>query len=360
LAAGASASSFVRASALLESRNALTTGYGALDALMGPLRGGRLHIFYGASQFIDELAHRLVVRCSREGLVAYMNNTNYYSEKTLLRADLLATQAKSEGVEPSSVLEGVYFVAAYSEFRQQKATVALEAAIRREPSTRMILVHNIAAFIDGNEKNRAAVMGGIHRSVSALWRLATERDLVMVVTAKADLVPGLAVELAGVVVKVRAEGGGLQAWLMKHPEKETPAVSQIGCEPCGSRGALERGMKGGETLMGRVTPPFRQLYQELLERLRRNYLPLLRDPSHRKGFDALLSEAWDREHAAMGNSETPLVLDALNLTANVHNSGAIAELREALLDGERRLEALEERLRRLEASSMPGQPPSEG
>jgi len=343
-------SSFVRASALRESGNALTTGYGALDTLIGPLRGGRLHAFYGTSDFIDELAHRLVVRCSREGLVAYMNNTNYYREKTLLRADLLAAQAKAEGLEPSSVLEGVYFVAAYSEFRQQKATAALEAAVRQQPSTHMILVHNIAAFVEGNEKNRQAVMDGIHRSVSALWRLAAERDLVMVVTAKADALPAMAAELAAVVVRVRERSGGLQALLLKHPEKATPAVAQPSCGPEAAPG---KGSDGGETLMGRVTPPFRQLYQELLERLRRNYLPLLRDPIHRKGFDALLSGAWDREHAAMGNSETPLVLDALNLTANIHNSGAIEELREASLECAKRMEALEERLRRLEASPLP-------
>jgi len=342
-------SSFVRASAVRESGNALTTGYGALDSLIGPLRGGRLHAFYGASGFIDELAHRLVVRCSREGLVAYMNNTNYYREKTLLEADLLAAQAKAEGIEPTSVLEGVYFVAAYSEFRQQKATAALEAAVRREPSTRMILVHNIAAFIEENAKNREAVTAGIHRSVAALWRLAAERDIIMVVTARADALPGITAELAGVVVRVREGGGGLQAWLAKHPEKETPALSQISCGSQAPDGAKE----GGETLMGRVTPPFRQLYQELLEKLRRNYLPLLRDQVHRKGFESLLSEAWDREHAAMGNSETPLVLDALNLTANIHNSGAIAELREALLEKEKRVEALEERLKRLEASCLP-------
>ncbi len=345
MAAGVSAASFVKASDLRENRVALTTGYAALDDLVGPLRGGRLHLFYGPPGFIDELAHRLVVRCSKEGLVAYMNNTNYYSEKTLLRADLLASIAKGEGVEPSSVLGSVYFVAAYSEFRQQKATAALEEALRREPSTRMILVHNIAAFVKGNEKNREAVMEGIHRSVSTLWRAAMEMGLLMVVTARADWIPGLEAELAGVIVKVRAEGEGLHASLIKHPERETPAVRQIY--------GMASGEKGGEVLMGRVTPPFRQLYQELLEKLRRNYIPLLRDPSHRKGFDALLSGAWDREHAAMGNSETPLVLDALNLTANIHNSGAIEELRNSLLDAERRMEALEERLRRLEAEPAP-------
>jgi hypothetical protein len=51
----------------------------------------------------------------------------------------------------------------------------------------------------------------------------------------------------------------------------------------------------------------------------------------------------------MGNAELPLVLDALNLTANIHNSGALEELREALEEKDRRIAALEERIRRVEA-----------
>ena len=101
--------------------------------------------------------------------------------------------------------------------------------------------------------------------------------------------------------------------------------------------------------MGRITPPFRQLYQETLEQLGGNYVALLRDPENRKGFELLLKEAWDREHAAMGNSGLPLVLDALNLTANVHNSGAIAELREAMAEKEGQIGVLEERIKRLES-----------
>jgi hypothetical protein len=103
--------------------------------------------------------------------------------------------------------------------------------------------------------------------------------------------------------------------------------------------------------MGRITPPFRQMYQEQLERLRSDYVALLRHPNHRRAFELLLKEAWDREHAAMGNSEVPLVLDALNLTANVHNRGAIELLREGLRERDSRIAALEERLRRLEVRS---------
>jgi len=82
--------------------------------------------------------------------------------------------------------------------------------------------------------------------------------------------------------------------------------------------------------MGRVTPSFRQTYQEFLERIRKNYVEMLRDERHEEAFDALLREAWDREHAAMANSELPLVLDALNLTANLHNKSEIQRLKKRL------------------------------
>jgi len=71
--------------------------------------------------------------------------------------------------------------------------------------------------------------------------------------------------------------------------------------------------------MGRITPPFRQSCIDLLERLRKNYAGMLRDAQNREAFELLLREAWDREHAAMANAEAPLVIDALNLTANVSN-----------------------------------------
>ena len=100
--------------------------------------------------------------------------------------------------------------------------------------------------------------------------------------------------------------------------------------------------------MGRMTPSFRQMYQELLDKLNKNYVRLLRDFAHKDAFQSLLKDAWDREHAAMSNSELPLVLDAMNLTANVHNKSCIGELERKIEESKAKLSALEVRLEKLE------------
>jgi hypothetical protein len=326
---------FVRASNLQQSRSTLTTGYASLDGLMNGLRGGQLYLICGETPFLDHLIHRLIVRGAMEGKVAYMNNTDYYHEKTLLRTDLLAFYAKKEGVPASLVLNNVYTVTAYSEFRQPKAADALKAAVEGEPSTVVVVVHNVSTFTL-NSENRPKAFEGMNYAVSLLWHLALERDLIMITTVSQNtLGSGLLADLANVAVSLRENGAGIRAVLLKHPEKPTPVEVPI--------------FSGGDFFMGRITPPFRQTYQETLEQLRSNYVALLRDPTNRKGFDLLLREAWDREHAAMGNSELPLVLDALNLTANVHNSGAIAEMKETATQNALRIESLEARINRIEA-----------
>src|SRR5438552_3094338 len=71
--------------------------------------------------------------------------------------------------------------------------------------------------------------------------------------------------------------------------------------------------------MGRITPSPRQLYEATVEDLRRFYRGALIDSSHRTAFDLLLRDAWESEQAAMANSNIPVVIDRMNLTANVHN-----------------------------------------
>ena len=100
--------------------------------------------------------------------------------------------------------------------------------------------------------------------------------------------------------------------------------------------------------MGRITPSFRQLYFERLDKLKKYYVGLLRDPAHRNAFQLLLREAWDREHAAMSNAEIPFVLDALNLTANVHIKAEIITLKQRLEESQLVVRKLEEKLKVLE------------
>jgi len=340
--------SFTTASSLKATKT-LETGCADLDALIGPMEAGQCHLFCGfgkgAGRFLDNLAHRIIVRGCTLGKVAYMNNTNYYAEKTLLMADRLAFYAKAEGIDPAAVLRRVYFAAACSEGRQPKAAEALEGAMCREGEAALVVVHGLTAFINCAQGDRKRAAGAwLGESLSRLWRAAARMGAIMVVTAasldgEGRPAPPVALGLANVAVLFR-DGSPMRALLLKHPGRGVPTMSQVAA--------------GGSVMcevisnMGRITPPFRQSYLDLLERLRKNYVGLLRDAPNREAFELLLREAWNREHAAMCNAEVPLVLDALNLTANVHNRGRIEEMRRELERRDARISLLEERIRRLE------------
>src|ERR671927_292076 len=78
--------------------------------------------------------------------------------------------------------------------------------------------------------------------------------------------------------------------------------------------------------MGRITPSFRQLYEEIISELRTELQAALVDLGHKSAFDLLLKEAWNPEQAAMGNSTLPTVIDKLNIMASIHNRKLIVAL----------------------------------
>ena len=100
--------------------------------------------------------------------------------------------------------------------------------------------------------------------------------------------------------------------------------------------------------MGRITPSFRQLYEETISELRTELQAALVDLSHKSAFDLLLKEAWNPEQAAMGNSTLPTVSDKLNVMASIHNRKLIAVLSKGLKEKDREIEELKQRLSSLE------------
>jgi hypothetical protein len=78
--------------------------------------------------------------------------------------------------------------------------------------------------------------------------------------------------------------------------------------------------------MGRITPSFRQLYEETISELKTELQAALVDLGHKSAFDLLLKEVWNSEQAAMGNSTLPTVCDKLNILASIHNRKLIAGL----------------------------------
>ena len=100
--------------------------------------------------------------------------------------------------------------------------------------------------------------------------------------------------------------------------------------------------------MGRITPSFRQLYEETISELRTELQAALVDLSHKSAFDLLLKEAWNPEQAAMGNSTLPTVSDKLNVVASIHNRKLIAVLTKGLKEKDREIEELKQRVSSLE------------
>jgi hypothetical protein len=100
--------------------------------------------------------------------------------------------------------------------------------------------------------------------------------------------------------------------------------------------------------MGRLTPSFRQLYEETISELKTELQAALVDLGHKSAFDLLLKEAWNSEQAAMGNSTLPTVCDKLNIMASIHTRKLLAALVRQLNERDSIIEKLEERTVSLE------------
>jgi hypothetical protein len=100
--------------------------------------------------------------------------------------------------------------------------------------------------------------------------------------------------------------------------------------------------------MGRITPSFRQLYEETISELKMELQAALLDLAHKNAFDLLLKEAWNSEQAAMGNSTLPTLCDKLNIMASIHNRKLIAALVRELNESDSIFEKFEARIISLE------------
>ena len=96
--------------------------------------------------------------------------------------------------------------------------------------------------------------------------------------------------------------------------------------------------------MGRITPTFRQIYEETISGLKTELQAALVDLGHKSAFDLLLKEAWNPEQAAMGNSSLPTVCDKLNIMAAIHNRKLVAALVRELREKDEIIEKFEERI----------------
>ena len=317
-----------------------TIGYPHLDKLIGGMKGGQLYLLYGDTQIVDDLVHKIIVRGCSEGKVAYLNNTNYYSEKTLLNVDKLAYYAKERGVDPSPLLGQVYFAAAYNELRQPKAAKILGEKIREKDSTKLLIIHGITRFFE-DAKNRLQVIENLNHSLSHLLHLTVEKNLVMIATTDATNTnrmelpnpqgTNLMLHLADVIVFFREskQKRMVEAVLIKHSEKKTPLrIPNIFPAPVRD-----------------ISDHPRRIPQTLLNKLEKNYYALEEGPCYREALRIFLHEWHEGNQVPSPTSNFPSLLDSLNFSANIHNKSEIETLKEAMRKHEALIRVLKERLK---------------
>jgi hypothetical protein len=184
----------------LAGRRALATGLEELDALIGGIEGGVGYLFYGDEDRLNELVHSLLVSAvaPREkggwgARALYINNTDYYTAKTLLSPPLLGELAKRRGLEPLWLLDRISVLAAYNEERQRLVAEEARKAICGDPTIKLVLVHNMTCFLEkgkGAEEIMVRALG--------LLREACAFNASLVVTAGSKRGPrGVPVPLGG-------------------------------------------------------------------------------------------------------------------------------------------------------------------
>ena len=100
--------------------------------------------------------------------------------------------------------------------------------------------------------------------------------------------------------------------------------------------------------MGRITPSFRQLYEETVAELKSELQSAMVDLGHKSAFDLILKDVWSREQAAMGNSTLPTVCDKLNLMASIHNRKLTAIMARELKEKDVKIDQLTNKVTELE------------
>lgn len=327
---------FITAKDLLDTRNEyFATGIEGVDSLIGNIERGKVYLFYGDKEIIRILIHKLIIKGSATGKVAYLNNTDYYSRKNLIDFDLLSYYAKLENLDLDDLLKKVNFAAAYNEFRQPKAVNEFLKVINDE-EIQLVIFDSIDTFLR-DALNKKLAIKNLALSFYCLLKYCQLKSSALIISAEYDrlqnnLIPHFIFHSCHVAVFFRFKKGKVYAYVTKHYAKAT------------SRKFIP--IDDFQT-MGRITPPFRQKYQSTLNLLQDKLMPLIRNQEYSKAFKNLV-EVWDHEYAAMANSGIALVMDNLNFIANLHNKSKIDFLEKALEERDKKIHELESKIAKLE------------
>lgn len=333
----------------------MTTGNADLDSLLGGgVEPGQFYLFYGDKKSgVDQLIHQVIVnsllpteKFGFNGKSVYANCGNYRQERTMLDTSLLCFLVKAVKLDPAKALDDIYTICSFSEEQEEQVFLEIQNLLQRDPEIKLVAFHNIAKLFTTNTKtplkNRGERIMRLQKIVFRVWQVCAENNLAFVASCRPaqsnnQRVPEpeggkyLAHKATVIVYFKKRRRDLISAYLIKHPNRAPKKIS------------LESKM-GGENL-GRITPPFRTLFQEEMNNLKRTYREALMDAGRRDAFDSLV-KTWSSEQGAMSYARVPTALDVMLLTGVIDNRKLVEDSLDQLGVMSSKLEKIESILER--------------
>lgn len=327
----------------------LSTGSPELDQLIGGVQRGLFYFFYGHKELMEILFRHMTVQALADNehgkpIVVYMLLGNYRKERTNLGLEDLAELMEDSGFHLWEALQRVQIFTASSADQQVLLVEGLIRLLMEEDNVSLVIVRGIykLAKDDPRIRNRHVVYEEVQQSINNLRNICAERRIPIVASgrdsaAKTKLKPMPESSLflrhcANVIIYLRKRKKNSRynrAFLVDHPLKALGSVEYHYVV---------------DFKMGRETKPFRMSYQELVDRLRKEFQDPLRSENRRTAFEYLL-QAWSDELGAMSFAESFKMLDLMLFISTLENRSLLEKVNT-------RLDSFDRRLKRLEEASM--------
>jgi hypothetical protein len=326
----------------------LSTGSPELDQLIGRIQPELFYFFYGEKKLIEALFQHLTVQalaCNEHGkpVVVYMLLGNYRKERTNLGLEELAELFDDSGYHMWEAMKRVWIFTASSADQQMLLIDSLTCLLLKEKNISLVIIRGIykLAKDDPRQRDRHIVFEEIQRSINSLRQICAKKRIPIVASGRISYskmkrkpMPECSLFLlhsANVIIYLRArkkDSKYNRAFLIDHPVK-----------PIGS---IEYNYVV-DYKMGRETKPFRISYQELIDRLRKEFQEAIRNEGRRTAFEMLL-QAWADELGAMSYAESFKILDLMLLISTLENRNIIEKHSRALKNINLKLEKIEDAL----------------
>ncbi len=326
--------------------NQLSTGSPELDKLIGGIQRGLFYFFYGEKNLMEILFQHMTTRAlaaNEKGkpVVVYMLMGNYRKECTNLGLEELAELVEDSGFHMWDALKRVQIFTASSADQQVLLVEGLIQLLKEENNVSLVILRGIykLAKDDPRIRNRHVVYEEIQMSINSLRNICAERRIPIVASGriseektKLKPMPESSMFLrhcANIIIYLRERKKGSKynrAFLVDHPLKPLGSVEYHYVV---------------DFKMGRETKPFRMSYQELVDKLRKEFQDPLRSENRRTAFDHLI-QAWSDELGAMSYAESFKMLDLMLMISTLENRSMLEKITTQIEILNRKLSRLED------------------